>query len=410
MQLPKEGAGSLDIPVDRLLRRLEVRIDEIVDRMLTAFVQQIPAYAALPEPMLDEDIRIIVRDNVTEWFRIVRQQRAPNEDELAEFVASARLRAHQGIPLEALLHAYRLGATVAWEVILEESQGGRAVDLKAALAVAGGLMRYLDHVSTAVAQGYLEEREHMVVDQERRHLEIVEFLLDHGSSSPETESRFAEAGLKAASAYCVVVVTCDVRPQGLRHVAQRVREWDSPVPVIAMTWESGVLALWPADDVDLRRELEALRVELVEERGDVLIAIAGPAAGPLRDLFNEVRALIQAGTHGSGIIRLEDFPLEVLIQGAGGRVAGVIRGYIERVQQYDQKNNTQLVGTLRTYIECNASLRDTARALMVHRNTVAYRLQRIGNLTGLNPRHLPHIFLLHAGLESKESDSAPGGV
>lgn len=399
-----EGNRPPSTPAERLLRRLEARIDEMVERMLGAFVQQIPAYAALSESVLHEDIRKSVRDNVVEWFRVVREQRPPRDDELAEFITGARRRAHQGIPLEALLHAYRLGATVAWGVILEESQGGRAVDLKAALDVAGWLMRYLDHVSTAVAQAYLEEREQMVVDEERHHLEIAEILLDHGSSSPEAEARFAEVGLKRAPAYWVALVACDAPSQQLRQMAQHLREWDSPLPVIAVTRVPGVLILWPADSGDVARELERVRAELAEKQGDVLIALAGPADDPLRDRLDEVRTLARAGTRGSGVVRLEDLPFEMLIHSAQGRVAGMIHKLVEPILQYDREHHTNLVDTLRAYIQSNLSLRATARALVTHRNTVAYRLERIRHLTGLNPRVIPDLLMLYVGLELKGHD------
>jgi hypothetical protein len=407
VQVPKEHPGLDATPAERLVRRLEARIDETVERILEAFVEQIPAYAALSDPVLRDDVRKSVRDNVAEWFRVVREQRPPNDDELTEFIVGARQRVHQGISLEALLHAYRLGATVAWGVILEESQGGRAVELKAALDVAGWLMRYLDHVSTAVAQAYLEEREQMVVDEERRHLEIAEVLLVHGCSSPEAEACFVEVGLKRASAYWVALVTCEAPSHELRQVAQRLRGWDSPLSVIAVTREPGVLILWPADDADVSQELEKVRLDLAAKRGDVLIALAGPTDEPLLDRLDEVRALARAGAGESKIIRLEDAPFEMLVQSVEGRVGGMIRKLVETVSQYDRARGSGLLETLRTYIECSLSLRDTARALMVHRNTVAYRLERIHSLTGLSPRVIPELFLLYVGLELEASDRLP---
>ena len=42
--------------------------------------------------------------------------------------------------------------------------------------------------------------------------------------------------------------------------------------------------------------------------------------------------------------------------------------------------------TLRAYLDCDLDVGRAARALYVHPNTVRYRLRRIGELTGLDPR------------------------
>jgi purine catabolism regulator len=49
---------------------------------------------------------------------------------------------------------------------------------------------------------------------------------------------------------------------------------------------------------------------------------------------------------------------------------------------YDEQHRADLVETLRAYFDANASPKDAAERLGVHRNTVLYRLDRIANLTG----------------------------
>lgn len=393
-------------PVDRLIDRLETRIDEITDRMIRAFVEQIPVYRSLSQAML-EDVRRIVRDNVVEWFRVVRERRPPRPEELEEFTDSARRRASEGLPLEALLHAYRLGATIGWEAILEESHDGSARDLAAALEVAGGLMRYLDHVSTAVAQNYLEEREHMVTDEERQHREIAERLLAEGCSSSEAEDRAARAGLKLAPGYWVALVALGEPGRAVRQVARRLREWPLPLPVIAVPQEEDVLTLWPANGGEPPAELAEAHAALVADHGPLLVALAGPAQEELGAALTEARAVLTfARGRAHGVVRLEDVPLDGLIHQAGGRTGEVVRGAVAPILEHDRRHGTGLTETLRTYVACNGSLRDTARALTVHRNTVAYRLERVRALTGLDPGAVPDLFLIYAGLRLSE-DGAP---
>ena len=45
--------------------------------------------------------------------------------------------------------------------------------------------------------------------------------------------------------------------------------------------------------------------------------------------------------------------------------------------EYDEKNGTQLVKTLKDYFHCNENMKDTAEYIFSHPNTIKYRLQKI---------------------------------
>lgn len=53
--------------------------------------------------------------------------------------------------------------------------------------------------------------------------------------------------------------------------------------------------------------------------------------------------------------------------------------------RYDEQYSTDLLGTLAAYLEHNCNMNATAQAIHAHRHTVAYRLDRIRELTGLDP-------------------------
>lgn len=55
------------------------------------------------------------------------------------------------------------------------------------------------------------------------------------------------------------------------------------------------------------------------------------------------------------------------------------------IVDYDMQNQTELIGTLLAYLEADCNMNATAGALDAHRHTVAARLERIRELTGLNP-------------------------
>ena len=55
------------------------------------------------------------------------------------------------------------------------------------------------------------------------------------------------------------------------------------------------------------------------------------------------------------------------------------------IVRYDDQYRTDLVGTLEAYLEQNCNMNATAAAIYAHRHTVAYRLERVKELTGLDP-------------------------
>ncbi len=55
------------------------------------------------------------------------------------------------------------------------------------------------------------------------------------------------------------------------------------------------------------------------------------------------------------------------------------------IVKYDDQYRTDLVGTLEAYLDQNCNMNATAAAIYAHRHTVAYRLDRVKELTGLDP-------------------------
>jgi DNA-binding PucR family transcriptional regulator len=52
---------------------------------------------------------------------------------------------------------------------------------------------------------------------------------------------------------------------------------------------------------------------------------------------------------------------------------------------YDDQYHTDLLGTLEAYLANDCNMNATARSIYAHRHTIAYRLQRVKELTKLDP-------------------------
>jgi DNA-binding PucR family transcriptional regulator len=51
---------------------------------------------------------------------------------------------------------------------------------------------------------------------------------------------------------------------------------------------------------------------------------------------------------------------------------------------YDEQYDTDLLGTLATFLDCDANVNATAARLITHRHTIRYRFERVRELTGLD--------------------------
>jgi sugar diacid utilization regulator len=60
------------------------------------------------------------------------------------------------------------------------------------------------------------------------------------------------------------------------------------------------------------------------------------------------------------------------------------RETISPLVAYDEQYETDLLGTLQTFLDCDANVGATAARLITHRHTVRYRFERVRELTGLD--------------------------
>ncbi len=115
-----------------------------------------------------------------------------------------------------------------------------------------------------------------------------------------------------------------------------------------------------SDPLDMRRALE--EAELVLE-----VAAAG---GNTSD-----------GEIGGGTYRL----LFRVLASHPEEVRSFYADTVAPLVSYDEQYNSDLVGTLDAYLAQNCNMNATAQAIHAHRHTVSYRLERVRDLTGLDP-------------------------
>jgi len=84
---------------------------------------------------------------------------------------------------------------------------------------------------------------------------------------------------------------------------------------------------------------------------------------------------------------LEPEDLQALLEGlSGSPELRPFRELVEPLEKRDRERNSDLVRTLRVFFASGANVSKAADRLLLHRNSMTYRLERVSELTGLGFR------------------------
>ncbi|MFZ5924517.1 MAG: PucR family transcriptional regulator [Bacillota bacterium] len=133
------------------------------------------------------------------------------------------------------------------------------------------------------------------------------------------------------------------------------------------------------------------------------ISRPGRGAGGLKRGYHEARVALELGKVISGPghdIHYETLGIYGLLLGQASldeqkRFAADV---VNPLRSYDASRGGELLKTLETYLQSNGNAKRTATLLFTHYNTVLYRLNKIRQLTGLDPYHPDQRVTLQAAL------------
>lgn len=351
-----------------IVRRVD--IEALADQFVTRFRAAIPGYQRLPEAVVTGAIRGIAHENIDLFFNSILENRSITDEELEAFRASATQRATEGMPLEDLLHAYRLGGRLGWQAI---SEAALPQDRDALLSGADMLMVYVDRVSSVVAQAYLDERQHLVSEEERRLRDLVEALIADEPVDVALRELAERLGFPIADFY---------RPFAQTVAGAAAREHSRLAGALRMR---GVLALTEGERIT-GLVPEGVEVVKLVEPGAVYALGESTPRSDLGAALEEMRLLVDLGARmeRTGQVHVEELLPELLLARSPRLAASLCRRVLGPLLEYDARRSSDLVQTLRGFINSELDRRRTAHALHVHPNTLAYRLRRIEDLTGLD--------------------------
>lgn len=353
-------------PLAEIVRRVD--LDEVARRMVAVFQAEIPAYRTLPEARL-RDIEAVWRRNLGGFFRSLVDERPLSDDELKPVRESARQRAAEGLPLEDVLHAYRLGGRLGWEALV--AVAGES-DQAALVPSVARLMEYVDRVSDAVTETYHGERRHLLSDEERRMRELFEGLQHIAPLDPRTLELARQIGFPVEDRY---------QPFSVALV-------DSPAhahaQLAASLRQRGILAVTNGDRVIGLLAQHADPPRVPETRALRAVGPPTPRA-ELAPMLSDMRTVIDVARHSGrvGDVRPEEFLPELLLTRSPHLASMLEARVFGPLESAAGRGGADLLATLNAFLRAALDRRAAAEALHVHPNTLDYRLRRIEELTDL---------------------------
>ncbi len=174
---------------------------------------------------------------------------------------------------------------------------------------------------------------------------------------------------------------------------------------------TGIL-IWPVpaggDISRVKPALERLRLEISQAMPAATVSAAVgrvyPRPSELRQSFREAEQALSIALRLYGGDRTTDFEelgihrLLFHLQGTA-ELESFYQETLAQLMEYDREHDGELVDTLRAFFANHGNLSRTAEQLILHRNTVSYRLERISQLSGLDLEDEGDRFRLHLAVK-----------
>ncbi|MFD3943003.1 PucR family transcriptional regulator [Streptomyces sp. NPDC058579] len=383
-----ESNAVLTALATRVLTRIDPLTREIV-RLIVANEPTYQARGAVPVGLLTQSVDGNVR-RILEALAGVR--RAP-EEELSVARTTGRRRAEQGVPLEAVLRAYRLATELVLGSLLAEVRGRPYDELAAFLDVTSAVMKVMDRHSEAVVDGYRRAEAELLLRDAQRQQATFDALLEGRGSDPQFAAGAVDAlGLPATGPYVMVVATFDLAAQ---HSLGATRDTCAAYSFPA-AWrirgdrEIGIVALGEAE-APVQRLLDALRRHPVGRTGvsDPFVALH-----QIPEAYRAAELATRTVTPGDGpqVVWIAERLPEALIVSSPALAQRLAQRALGPLLAQPPTEREMLLRTLAVWYETGRSAPLAAERLYCHRNTVLNRLRRIEHLTARSLED--HRFLL----------------
>jgi hypothetical protein len=356
------------------------QLDAMTDRMIEVLQRTEPAYRDLMADGLEE-MRASTRANLERgMLHLIGAASGSSGRSDVNAREVGRRRAAQGVPLEAVLRAYRLGGQVTWEALLSVSRNGDRAHDTLLLEVAGSVWRTNDVECAAVAEGYRAEQRRLAGVDEQARQQVLDGLLDGRGGDPVFVRTASELLAVPLEGRLIAVVGLPDREGGpaleapaaglLRRGVRSV--WGSRSGV-----QVGIVALGTVHALDVLSWLRS------SARGPVGVSAvvegAGAAASAYRLADTAARTLPPGARR---VVTIDERLPEALLSNSPEIRSRLVGQSLGGLLELPEDERVVLLDTLAAFLASDGSPTRAADELYCHRNTVMHRLRRIESVTG----------------------------
>ncbi|QIY75386.1 helix-turn-helix domain-containing protein [Streptomyces sp. RLB1-33] len=365
------------------VRQEMVADPRVVAAIVSAVHEQVPVYAALDDSRLPE-VRAIAAWGLERLLHLWVTDGALEPSDLRRLRGIAAARAADGRPVQAVLRAYRVAATVLTDEIAARAPRLAAAD---AFALSRMLLTALDTLSEEMTTAYAATDEDLAADRDRAlRLLLDDLIAGRHASVGALSDRSARLGVQLPDPYCLLVA----------------EPWGAECPDMALDAATGLLEALavPGDEAVSSATVRGSRAVVMlpgaaaARAGAVLgarswrgCAITGESLDRVavaHRLAADALDTAPAHAHRPGRV-LTDADAHVLALLGGHPAAApdhVARLVLGPLTDPGQRH---LMEALTAYIDAG-SASAAARALHLHAQSLRYRLRRIHALTSRDPR------------------------
>ncbi|AWK72871.1 CdaR family transcriptional regulator [Rhodococcus oxybenzonivorans] len=384
---------------------LVARIASSLNRRLVSLTADITdvLYTEIPDLRADRQLLELlgasVEGNLDTIFHTLQHNIAPeNLEAPAAAMEYARRLAQQGVPVNALVRAYRLGQTNLLKLVFDEL-GGEAVEPELGVPVLERIITvmsvYIDRVSQQVVAVYERERERWLAHQSSvRAVRVQEILA--GNEHPDAGASAALNYVLNQNHLAAIIWAPDAGAGDmLAKIESAAHDFSGfmgavtdPLFVAAdrvTGWVWVPLGTRSAP----RRDYSELREFLHDRHSELVVAVGGITSGP--EGFRQSHARAQRA-RALAIAAGKNAPVAIAYDEPGVSTVAMLtedpaatRTWVQSVLRglaADNENAARLRETVQVYLANNLSNVAAAKVLDLHYNSVKYRVKRAAEERG----------------------------
>jgi PucR-like helix-turn-helix protein/diguanylate cyclase with GGDEF domain len=375
---PRRGATP-DPHVTELGKLMLARAPKLGLAMADLLCREIDAY---------RDGSVVTKEEVAEScvanVTFIFDSLAGNADvDVAPAEQTGTARALAGVPLPAVMTAYRIGFRFMWEETLATARAA-TIPTDSILDATARVFFAQDTFTQAMATAYRQQLTAKILEREEERSALVEALLAHRITDRQSLWEAADLlRLPTSGPYVVVAAALPaIGKLGLPTIENKLSTRD-----IRSAWR--LLPDLQVGIVHLRgpetRDSMGTLVEVLRQAATARVGIS-PSFRELAetsDALRLARVTVTGKSSGASLVSVfDDTPLAVAAVSAPDVMAKIKLLVLSRVDELPADERVILLDTFQAWVDAGGSANETAAKIFCHPNTVRHRLRRIEDLTG----------------------------